>query len=130
MSHDRHAPSPPRSSRPVPLEGAGFSVRRPFPTPRLAQVDPFLLLDEMGPEDSRPGQAKGAPDHPAPRVRDGDLHARRRDGARGLRRQRAAASVRVTVQWMTAGAGVIHSEMPAREMQTDGGRVSTASSCG
>jgi len=25
-------------------EGAGFEVRRPFPTPRLSLVDPFLLL--------------------------------------------------------------------------------------
>ncbi|HET9490161.1 MAG TPA: pirin family protein, partial [Methylomirabilota bacterium] len=46
------------------LEGAGFAVRRPFPTPMLDHVDPFLLLDEMGPADLGPGEAKGAPDHP------------------------------------------------------------------
>ena len=31
------------------LEGAGFEVRRPFPTAKVDHVDPFLLLDEMGP---------------------------------------------------------------------------------
>jgi len=46
------------------LEGGGFVVRRPFPTAGLALVDPFLLLDEMGPADYCPGEAKGAPDHP------------------------------------------------------------------
>jgi len=46
------------------LEGGGFAVRRPFPTARLEDFDPFLLLDEMGPADLGPGAAKGAPDHP------------------------------------------------------------------
>jgi redox-sensitive bicupin YhaK (pirin superfamily) len=41
------------------FEGAGFPVRRPFPTPELSDVDPFLLLDEMGPVEYRPGEAKG-----------------------------------------------------------------------
>src|SRR5215470_4267256 len=46
------------------LEGAGFIVNRPFPSRTLRQFDPFLLLDEMGPMDVKPGEAKGAPDHP------------------------------------------------------------------
>ena len=46
------------------LEGAGFLVRRPFPTASFSDFDPFLLLDEMGPMDVGAGQAKGAPDHP------------------------------------------------------------------
>jgi redox-sensitive bicupin YhaK (pirin superfamily) len=46
------------------LEGGGFVVRRPFPTGGLDMVDPFLLLDEMGPADYGPGEAVGAPDHP------------------------------------------------------------------
>jgi redox-sensitive bicupin YhaK (pirin superfamily) len=45
-------------------EGAGFIVRRPFPTYGLDQVDPFLMLDELGPVDYAPGEAVGAPDHP------------------------------------------------------------------
>lgn len=31
------------------LEGAGFIVRRPLPAPGLPALDPFLLIDEMGP---------------------------------------------------------------------------------
>ena len=46
------------------LEGGGFFVRRPFPKPAFSEFDPFLLLDEMGPMDVAPGEAKGAPDHP------------------------------------------------------------------
>jgi len=103
------------------LEGAGFPVRRPFPTARLPQVDPFLLLDEMGPQDLAPGQAKGAPDHPH---RGFETVTYMIDGA--VEHEDSAGNAgRIgpgSVQWMTAGAGVIHSEMPAREMQTDGGR--------
>src|SRR2546423_15340720 len=46
------------------LEGGGFLVRRPFPQASFSDFDPFLLLDEMGPMDVAPGQAKVAPDHP------------------------------------------------------------------
>src|SRR5207244_442477 len=46
------------------LEGGGFIVRRPFPTQVLDHFDPFLLLDQMGPVETPPGEAKGAPDHP------------------------------------------------------------------
>jgi len=45
-------------------EGGGFIVRRPVPTLGMDQVDPFLLIDEMGPVDYAPGEAVGAPDHP------------------------------------------------------------------
>src|SRR2546423_177738 len=41
-------------------EGAGFIVRRPFPTTGLSSADPFLMLDEMGPVDYAPGEALGA----------------------------------------------------------------------
>ena len=46
------------------LEGEGMLVRRPFPKSTFSHFDPFLLLDELGPVDVEPGQAKGAPDHP------------------------------------------------------------------
>ena len=49
---------------PRQLEGEGFEVRRPFPSGALAMVDPFLLLDEMGPKDTDPGGAIGTGDHP------------------------------------------------------------------
>src|SRR5437762_1505282 len=46
------------------FEGEGFPVRRPFPSYDLSLADPFLLLDQMGAVEYKPGEAKGAPDHP------------------------------------------------------------------
>ena len=104
------------------LEGGGFLVRRPFPTPGLSQFDPFLLLDEMGPIEVAPGEAKGAPDHPhrgfetVTYMLAGDMEHKDSRGHAG--RLRAG-----DVQWMTAGAGVVHREMPAEEFVETGGRM-------
>ncbi len=102
------------------LEGAGFRVRRPFPTRSLDHLDPFLLLDEMGPMESKPGQAKGAPDHPhrgfetVTYLLSGEFVHRDSHGGGGTIRPGE-------VQWMTAGAGVVHSEMPSAAFQKSGG---------
>jgi redox-sensitive bicupin YhaK (pirin superfamily) len=104
------------------LEGGGFLVRRPFPKTSFSEFDPFLLLDEMGPVELAPGEAKGAPDHPhrgfetVTYMLSGDMEHKDSRGHAG--RLRAG-----DVQWMTAGAGVIHSEMPAREFARQGGRM-------
>src|SRR5215469_14182081 len=42
-------------------EGTGFLVNHPFPTSGLADYNPFLLPDEMGPADLAPNEPKGAP---------------------------------------------------------------------
>lgn len=103
-------------------EGGGFIVRRPFPTQALSLVDPFLLLDEMGPIDYRPGEAIGAPDHPhrgfetVTYMLAGEFEHADSAGHRGTIRAG-------DVQWMTAGDGVIHSEMPSARIQREGGRV-------
>src|SRR5439155_4379536 len=62
------------------VEGGGFSVRRPFPGElSLAEADPFLLLDHLGPQVNAPGEAKGAPWHPhrgfetVSDIRDGEI---------------------------------------------------------
>ncbi len=104
------------------LEGGGFEVRRPFPTPGLSFVDPFLLLDEMGPVELAPGKGNGAPDHPH---RGFETVTYMLEGATE-HEDSAGNAGRIgpgAVQWMTAGSGVIHSEMPARELLTDGGRM-------
>jgi redox-sensitive bicupin YhaK (pirin superfamily) len=104
------------------LEGAGFLVRRPFPKSSFSEFDPFLLLDELGPIDLKPGQAKGAPDHPhrgfetVSYVLDGRLEHKDSEGHSGLLQSG-------DVQWMTAGAGVVHSEMPEAEFTRTGGRL-------
>ena len=46
------------------LEGGGFPVRRPIPNTEMEQIDPFLLLDHLGPTEWGPREAIGAPDHP------------------------------------------------------------------
>ena len=103
-------------------EGAGFVVRRPFPTRGFPHADPFLMLDEMGPVAYAPGEAVGAPDHPhrgfetVTYVLEGETEHEDSAGHRG----RLGAG---DVQWMTAGRGIIHSEMPSRRMQREGGRV-------
>jgi redox-sensitive bicupin YhaK (pirin superfamily) len=103
-------------------EGGGFIVRRPFPTHGLEMVDPFLMIDEMGPVDYAPGEAVGAPDHPhrgfetVTYVLEGEGEHEDSAGNRGFIGPGA-------VQWMTAGAGVVHSEMPSRRVMQQGGRA-------
>jgi redox-sensitive bicupin YhaK (pirin superfamily) len=103
-------------------EGGGFVVHRPFPTRLLMDFDPFLLLDEMGPVDYGPGEAKGAPDHPhrgfetVTYMLEGQFAHRDSAGHSGTLRAG-------DVQWMTAGSGVVHSEMPDPAFARDGGRV-------
>jgi hypothetical protein len=104
------------------MEGGGFPVRRPFPGHGLQLVDPFLLLDEMGPKDWPPGEAQGAPDHPhrgfetVTYMLDGRFEHRDSFGFSGQLNPG-------DVQWMTAGAGVVHSEMPDERLRREGGRV-------
>jgi redox-sensitive bicupin YhaK (pirin superfamily) len=103
-------------------EGGGFIVRRPFPTLGLQLVDPFLLLDEMGPVSYGPGEAVGAPDHPhrgfetVTYMIEGEFEHEDSAGHRG--RLRAG-----DVQWMTAGAGIVHSEEPSQAIREHGGRI-------
>jgi redox-sensitive bicupin YhaK (pirin superfamily) len=104
------------------LEGGGFLVRRPFPKASFSDFDPFLLLDEMGPMDVAPGEAKGAPDHPhrgfetVTYMLSGEMEHKDSSGREGRLRPG-------DVQWMTAGAGVVHAEMPSAEFMRTGGRI-------
>ena len=101
-------------------EGGGFIVRRPFPSNDLDQFDPFLLLDEMGPVTYAPGKAVGAPDHPhrgfetVTYLLEGEMEHRDSAGHQGVLKSG-------DVQWMTAGSGVVHSEMPSPTMLEKGG---------
>ncbi len=102
------------------LEGGGFPVRRPFPTKELMQVDPFLLLDHLGPVTWGPGEGIGAPDHPhrgfetVTYLLSGGFQHKDSAG-------HAGKLLPGDVQWMTAGAGVVHSEVPSDEFMRDGG---------
>ena len=94
-------------------DGAGVRLTRIIGQPGLPDLDPFLLLDEFR-SDSRSEYIGGFPDHPhrgfetvtymlAGRMRHGD-----NQGNVGLLRPGS-------VQWMTAGRGIVHSEMPEQE---------------
>jgi quercetin 2,3-dioxygenase len=104
------------------VEGGGFPVRRPFPTRGLELVDPFLMVDEMGPVDYAPGKAVGAPDHPhrgfetVTYMLSGESEHEDSAGHHGVLGPG-------DVQWMTAGRGVVHSEMPSRRVREEGARM-------
>jgi len=88
----------------------------------LRHADPFLLLDEMGPVEYGPGEAVGAPDHPhrgfetVTYMLAGEMEHEDSAGHRG----RLGSG---DVQWMTAGRGIVHSEMPSRAMRERGGKM-------
>jgi redox-sensitive bicupin YhaK (pirin superfamily) len=102
------------------VEGGGFPVRRPFPIAGFSHFDPFLLIDHLGPVEWPPGGAIGAPDHPhrgfetVTYVLQGENEHRDSFG-------NADVLGPGDVQWMTAGGGVIHSEMPTPAFQRTGG---------
>jgi len=104
------------------LEGEGMLVRRPFPKSSFSEFDPFLLLDELGPVEFEPGQAKGAPDHPhrgfetVTYLLDGHLQHKDSQGHTGILHPG-------DVQWMTAASGIVHSELPEPEFARTGGRL-------
>src|SRR5690606_80445 len=94
-------------------DGAGVRLTRVIGGPALPDLDPFLLLDEFRSDDAADYLA-GFPDHPhrgfetvtymlAGRMRHGD-----NKGNSGLLLPGGA-------QWMTAGRGIVHSEMPEQE---------------
>jgi redox-sensitive bicupin YhaK (pirin superfamily) len=103
-------------------EGGGVTVRRTFPTARFDHVDPFLLLDHLGPWEISPGKASGFPDHPhrgfetVTYVLEGEMEHKDSFGHHGS----IGAG---DVQWMTAGSGLVHSEMPGAGLLRTGGRL-------
>jgi redox-sensitive bicupin YhaK (pirin superfamily) len=102
------------------LEGGGFPVRRPFPTPSLMDGgDPFLLLDHMTAA-YEPHEAKGAPWHPhrgfetVTYLMDGTFVHTDSHGGGGVIRGG-------DTQWMTAGSGLLHDELPSEKLVMTGG---------
>lgn len=100
-------------------EGGGFMVRRPIGD-KIDQCDPFLMLDHLGPVVYGPGEAVGAPDHPhrgfetVTYIIHGENTHQDSAGNSGILGPG-------WVQWMTAGSGVVHSEMPSERFRKAGG---------
>ena len=92
------------------IEGAGVRLKRVFGFHEVPQLDPFLLLDCFH-SDNRDDFVKGFPWHPhrgietITYVLDGDVEHQDSMGNKGIIRPG-------DVQWMTAGSGIIHQEMP------------------
>lgn len=92
------------------IDGAGVRLRRILGTTELMQWDPFLLLDEFKNDDPA-AYIAGFPDHPhrgfetVTYMLAGNFRHRDSQGHEG---HLQAGSV----QWMSAGRGIIHSEMP------------------
>ncbi|QQS01928.1 MAG: pirin family protein [Austwickia sp.] len=115
-------PRPVRSVTTAPsgLEGEGFPVRRAFAGVDLADLDPFIHMDQMGEVEYAPGEPKGTPWHPhrgfetVTYIIDGTFVHRDSHGGGGV----------ITdgdTQWMTAGSGLLHIETPPESLVTSGG---------
>src|SRR3954469_22157273 len=105
---------------PSGFEGEGFPVRRAFAGVDLADLDPFIHLDQIGEVDYGPGEPKGTPWHPhrgfetVTSMLDGVLRHNDSNGGGGVIRDG-------DTQWMTAGQGILHIETPPEELVASGG---------
>ena len=94
-------------------DGAGVKLRRVIGQPGLSELDPFLMLDEFG-TDAPADYIAGFPEHPhrgfetVTYMLDGRMRHRDNHGHEGV-------LVSGSVQWMTAGRGIVHSEMPEQQ---------------
>ena len=108
------------STAPQGYEGEGFPVRRAFAGASFAELDPFIHMDQMGEVEYAPGEPKGTPWHPhrgfetVTYMIDGTFQHQDSTGGGGLIANGAT-------QWMTAGSGILHIEVPPEELVASGG---------
>src|SRR3954466_3123983 len=108
------------TAAPDGLEGEGFPVRRAFAGVDLADLDPFIHLDQIGEIDYGPGEPKGTPWHPhrgfetVTYMIDGVFEHADSNGGGGV-------ITNGDTQWMTAGAGILHIEKPPEYLVRSGG---------
>src|SRR5438093_11780462 len=118
----RAVPRPIRSVTTAPsgFEGEGFPVRRAFAGVSLADLDPFVHMDQMGEVEYGPGEPKGTPWHPhrgfetVTYMIDGIFEHQDSNGGGGV-------ITNGDTQWMTAGAGILHIEQPPERLVVSGG---------
>jgi len=103
-----------RRVRGIPTsDGAGVKLTRVIGQRALEMLDPFLMLDEFG-SDAATDYIAGFPNHPhrgfetVTYMLDGRMRHRDNAGNEGLLESGS-------VQWMTAGRGIVHSEMPEQD---------------
>ena len=105
---------------PSGYEGEGFPVRRAFAGVAVADLDPFIHMDQMGEVEYAPGEPKGTPWHPhrgfetVTYMLDGTFQHQDSIGGGGL-------ITNGSTQWMTAGSGILHIERPPEQLIATGG---------
>jgi len=108
------------TTAPRGFEGEGFPVRRAFAGVDLRALDPFIHMDQMGEVDYAPGEPKGTAWHPhrgfetVTYIIDGEFAHSDSNGGGGL-------ISNGDTQWMTAGAGILHIEVPPEHLVISGG---------
>ena len=108
------------TTSPRGFEGEGFPVRRAFAGVDLADLDPFVHLDQMGEVEYAPGEPKGTAWHPhrgfetVTYMIDGEMAHQDSNGGGGL-------ITNGDTQWMTAGSGILHIETPPEALVMSGG---------
>lgn len=108
------------TTAPEGFEGEGFPVRRAFAGVPVADLDPFLHLDQMGAVDYGPFEPRGTDWHPhrgfetVTYLLDGAFVHQDSHGGGGTIGEGAT-------QWMTAGRGVLHIETPPEDLVVRGG---------
>jgi redox-sensitive bicupin YhaK (pirin superfamily) len=108
------------STGPKGYEGEGFPVVRAFAGVSMADLDPFVHMDQMGEVDYAPMEPKGTNWHPhrgfetVTYMIDGTFQHQDSHGGGGVINNGAT-------QWMTAGAGILHIETPPEELVVSGG---------
>jgi redox-sensitive bicupin YhaK (pirin superfamily) len=108
------------TNAPGGFEGEGFPVRRAFAGVDLAELDPFIHMDQMGEVEYAPGEPKGTPWHPhrgfetVTYIIDGTFLHQDSHGGGGVITDGAT-------QWMTAGSGLLHIETPPEALVASGG---------
>jgi redox-sensitive bicupin YhaK (pirin superfamily) len=108
------------TTAPQGFEGEGFPVRRAFAGVDLAELDPFIHLDQMGEVEYAPGEPKGTPWHPhrgfetVTYIIDGIFDHQDSNGGGGT-------ISNGDTQWMTAGGGILHIETPPESLVMSGG---------
>ncbi len=105
---------------PAGYEGEGFPVRRAFAGVPIADLDPFVHMDQMGEVEYAPGEPKGTAWHPhrgfetVTYMIDGTFQHQDSIGGGGL-------ITNGSTQWMTAGGGILHIERPPDQLIASGG---------
>ncbi|MFB7287667.1 pirin family protein [Actinacidiphila glaucinigra] len=108
------------TTAPSGYEGEGFPVRRAFAGIDYKNLDPFIMMDQMGEVEYAPGEPKGTPWHPhrgfetVTYIMDGAFIHQDSHGGGG-------AITDGDTQWMTAGSGLLHIETPPEALVMSGG---------